>query len=129
MLDLTSELGDISDNIFPRTTHNNAHRIFFITEQYFGNLKKSCNRDKRAKVESIWITAQRRNQEGPKQFKRLLAIGDININFAKFLLKDWSQGVNHIVNISEKGVCLTVEKHACRIEAKMAVGVALKFKD
>lgn len=110
--------GDVSDTILRRITSNNVSRIFFVTDQYLDGSIKSCERDNRAKVGSIRISAQRRNQKVPKQLKKFLSVGENKIDLVRFLLKDWSQEMKHVETISGKEIYITVEKQGYKIEVK-----------
>lgn len=69
-------------------------------------------------MESIRITALRRNQEVPQQIKKFLAISENEIDLENFFLKDRNQGVKHIVNTSAKEIHITVQRHSYRTKAR-----------
>ena len=64
----------------------------------------------------IKITASRRDQKLPKQFKKYLAVGENKQELIEFLLADWSAQAQHHHQISEKNIFFTTKKDAFKIK-------------
>ena len=62
--------GQLSDYILKRITSNPSTNIFFTADQYWDASIKSCERSRRVNGGLIRITASRRDQKLPKQFKK-----------------------------------------------------------
>ena len=108
--------GQLSDYILKRITSNPSTNIFFTTDQYWDASIKSCERSRRANSGLIRITASRRDQKLPKQFKKYLAVGENKQELIEFLLADWSTQAQHHHQISEKTIFFTTKKDAFKIK-------------
>ena len=64
----------LSSYVLRTITSNDLDHIFFITDQYWKDSIKSCERNRRANTESICLTAARLEQKLPKQMKKYLSI-------------------------------------------------------
>lgn len=81
--------GELSKTVLNRITSNDSEHIYFVTDQYWKNSIKSCERNRRANRGTIRITASRCNQTLPKQMKKYLGEGENKEELIDFLLNDW----------------------------------------
>ena len=87
--------GALSEYVLKRTTANDSPHVFFVTDQYWKQSIKSCERNRRANTGSIRITAIRCDQKLPKQIKKYLCVGENKEELVDFLLNDWSSNCTH----------------------------------
>lgn len=81
--------GEVSEYVLKRITSNDAKNIFFVTDQYWDQSIKNCERNRRAATGSIRVTASRPDQKLPKQMKKYLSLGSNKEELVDFLLEDW----------------------------------------
>ena len=87
--------GALSEYVLKRITTNDSPHVFFVTDQYWKQSIKSCERSRRANTGSIRITAIRCDQKLPKQIKKYLCVGENKEELVDFLLDDWSSNCAH----------------------------------
>ena len=87
--------GELSKYALKRITNNNSPHVFFVTDQYWKQSIKSCERNRRANAGSIRLTATRCDQKLPKQLKKYLCVGENKEELVDFLLNDWSTNGDH----------------------------------
>ena len=80
--------GCLLDFILTHITNNSSSNIYFTRDQYWDASIKSCRRNQRAISGSIRVTASRRYQKLPKQFKKYLSVGVNKQELINFLLDD-----------------------------------------
>jgi len=94
--------GDLSECVLKRITSNDSFHIFFVTDQYWKQSIKSCERNRRANAGSIRVTVIRHDQKLPKQMKKYLSVGENKEELIDFLLKDWSSNIIHSSKIANR---------------------------
>ena len=82
--------GGLPSHVLKTITSNDSDHVFFITDQYWKDSTKSCERNRRANTESILLTAASLEQKLPKQMKRYLSIDANREELIDFLLNDWN---------------------------------------
>ena len=82
-------------NIWRTITSNDSDHIFFITDQYWKDSIKSCERNRRANTGSIRLTAARLEQKLAKQMKKYLSIDADKEELIDFLLNNWKTNKNY----------------------------------
>ena len=87
--------GDLSSYVLRTITSNDSDHLFFISDQYWKDSIKSCERNRRANTGSIFLTAARREQILPKQMKIYLSIDANKEELIDFLLNDWKMNKNY----------------------------------
>ena len=80
----------LPSHVLKTITSNDSNHVFFITDQYWKDSTKSCERNRRANTESILLTAASLEQKLPKQMKRYLSIDANREELIDFLLNDWN---------------------------------------
>ena len=76
--------GCLSDFILTHITNNSYSNIFFTMDQYWDTSIKSYERNQRATSGSIRVTASRRDQKLPKQFKSIFPLASTNRSLLTF---------------------------------------------
>ena len=107
--------GCLSDFILTHITNNSYSNIFFTMDQYWDTSIKSYERNQRATSGSIRVTASRRDQKLPKQFKKYLSVGVNKQELIDFLLLDWSTYPKHHQLIRNKTIYFTKRKDAFKL--------------
>ena len=84
-------------------------------DQYWHASIKSCERNRQATSRSIRVTASRRDQKLPKQFKKYLSVGVNKQELIDFLLDDWSTPPKHHQVIRNKTIYFITRKDAFKL--------------
>ena len=87
--------GDLPSYVLKTITSNDSDHVFFITDQYWKDSTKSCERNRRANTESIRLTTASLEQKLPKQMKKYLSIDANREELIDFLLNDWNTNKNY----------------------------------
>ncbi|CAB4001853.1 Hypothetical predicted protein [Paramuricea clavata] len=108
--------GEISEYVLKRITSHSSKVIYFVTDQYYDDSLKGCERKRRASAGSIRIQLTRRDQKPPKQFKKYLSDGCNKVDLVKFFLADWSDPDRFKTMIANRIILVTVASVAYRLQ-------------
>ena len=108
--------GEISEHVLKRITSYSSKVVYFVTDQYYDDSLKGCERKRRASAGSIRIQLTRRDQKPPKQFKKYLSDGSNKVDLVNFFLADWSDPDRFKALIADRIIFLTVESVAYRLQ-------------
>ena len=87
--------GDLSLYVLRTIISNDSDHIFFITDQYWKDSIKSCERNRRANTGSIRLITARLEQKLPKRMKKYISVDANKEDLIDFLLNDWRTNKNY----------------------------------
>ena len=105
----------VSDYLLKKVLSGTSKQVYIVTDQYLQNSIKSMERTKRSSIGTIRVTAQRRDQKKPKQFKQYLRSSENKTELIKFLINDWTSSKLAIPLLKNKKLFATIGDRAYSI--------------